>query len=61
MESYKKEAQLWLDSLRRGTDLYDSALEGVRREIQKGGLTLQDIGTSKEELEQLRSAAVKNR
>jgi hypothetical protein len=48
MEYHKKEAQFWLDSLRRGTDQYDYAIEIVRREIQKGGLTLEDIGTSEE-------------
>jgi len=59
MEGHKKKAQKWLEYLRSGTDYYESFLEYLRREVQKGGLTLKDIGTSEEELEKLRPATVK--
>jgi len=56
MQDYKKEAQEWLRHLRRGTDGYEACLESLRREVQKGGLTLGEIGTSEEELKELRPA-----
>lgn len=51
---HKVEAQKWLDYLREGTDQYDSFIGYVREEIQKGNLSLADIGTSEDELEKLR-------
>ena len=53
MEDHRKEAQNYLGILRRGTDLYENFLEYLRREVQKGGFTLKDIGTSEEELKEL--------
>ena len=47
-ENHKVEAQKWLEHLRSGTDFYESSLEYLRREVQKGGFTLNDIGTSAE-------------
>ncbi len=44
----------WLGYLRDGTDQYDSFIGYVRREAHKGNLSLADIGTSEEELEELR-------
>lgn len=51
---HRVEAQKWLAYLRDGTDQYDSFIGYLRREVQKGGLSLADIGTSEEELEELR-------
>jgi len=55
----KTSAQKWLEYLRSGADQYDSFLKYLREEVQKGGLTLKDIGTSKEELEKLRPVTVR--
>jgi uncharacterized membrane protein len=54
MNSYKKEAQEWLGFLRNGTSEYDPLIGYVREEAAKGNLSLADIGTSEEELAQLR-------
>ncbi len=40
--------------LRSGTWHYEMYLDKLRREVRKGGLTLEDIGTTEEELEKLR-------
>ena len=48
------DAQKWLGFLRNGTDRYDSFIGYVREEARKGNLSLADIGTSEEELEELR-------
>ncbi|MBU0722145.1 hypothetical protein KKA93_01655 [Patescibacteria group bacterium] len=58
VRSCKALAQEWLKHLRFRTDYYDSFLEYLREEVQKGGLTLEDIETSEEELEELRPATV---
>jgi len=50
MANHMQEAQKWLKYLRSGTYQHDSSLEYLREEVQKGGLTLEDIGTSEEEL-----------
>ena len=55
----KISAQNWLKDLRSGTDLYESFLECLRSDLQNGGFTLEDIGTSEEELEKLRPVTVK--
>ena len=34
--------------------MYEDYIDYLRREVKKGGLTLQDIGTSEEELKELR-------
>lgn len=49
-----QEAQQWLGLLRRGTDKYDLFFGCLRQELEKGGFSLADIGTSNEELEELR-------
>ena len=54
MREHKKEAQKWLESFRSGTIHYDGALWSLRRDVLGGGLTLEDIGTSEKELEELR-------
>lgn len=51
---HEVEAQEWLNYLRDGTDMYDSFIGHLRKEIDRGNLSLADIGTSEEELEQLR-------
>jgi len=48
------EARRYLDYLRKGSDQYDTYIRYVREEVRKGGFTLEDIGTSEEELEELR-------
>ena len=49
-EKHIQEAQIWLGYLRNGTDDYDSYISYVREEVNKGNLSLADIGTSEEEL-----------
>jgi hypothetical protein len=55
-KEFEKQIQERLKYLREEFDSYhyESHLEYIREEIQKGRFTLQDIGTSEEELEQLR-------
>jgi len=55
MMNHKQEAQKWLEYLRAGTDNYDMPLEYLREEVRKGGFTLEDIGTSEEELKRLQN------
>src|SRR3990172_2095411 len=54
----KKSAEEYLKDLREGIYPYNhtlgDTLECLRREVKNGGLTLEDIGTSEEELEKLR-------
>ena len=59
VEGCKTSAQNTLKYLRSGTDQYEDSLKRLRKEVQKGGLTLKDIGTSEEELERLRPATVR--
>ena len=54
MSDHGLEAQKWLGYLRNGTDMYEDYIDYLRSEVKKGGLTLQDIGTSEEELKELR-------
>ena len=51
---YVKDANQWLNHLRAGTSQYDAFIGYVREEARKGNLSLADIGTSEEELEELR-------
>lgn len=44
----------FLETLRHGTDDYESALRYLRREARKGGFSLPEIGTNEEELTHLR-------
>ncbi len=44
----------WFRSLSLGTELLDSFLAHLRKELQENGVTLQDIGVREEQLEQLR-------
>ncbi len=50
----KAAAHMWLDFLRHGASRYDSCICYVREEATKGNLSLADIGTNEEELEELR-------
>jgi hypothetical protein len=50
----RQQATYKLDNLRRGTSNYGGELRALRQQLTNGGLTLADIGTSEEELEQLR-------
>ena len=51
---HEVEAQKWLNYLRDGTSEYETVLGHLRGEVRKGNLLLADIGTSEEELKQLR-------
>ena len=55
-EDHKVEAQKRLGYLRSGTEYYNIDLRFLRTEVQECGFTLQDIGTSEEELKELRPA-----
>ncbi len=60
MENHKNKAREFLRYLRSGIDGQDSYyLECLRGEVQKGGLTLKDIGTSEEELKELLAKSYK--
>lgn len=49
-------AKKYLEYLRDGTEQYKNYLQFLREEIAEGGLTLEDIGTSEEELSRLAKA-----
>jgi hypothetical protein len=51
----KTAAVTWLSALRNGSNQFDLFLSYLREEIQKGGLSLVEIGTSHNELEGFRS------
>ena len=53
MKNHIAEARKWLDLLRNGTDQYELFEEFVLEEARKGNLTLDEIGTSEGELEEL--------
>ncbi|MBP7006010.1 hypothetical protein KBB27_02730 [Patescibacteria group bacterium] len=44
----------WLQHLRKGIEQHEAFFEYFRQEVEKGGLSLTDLGTSEEELEKLR-------
>lgn len=48
------EVQRWLRVLRGGTEQYDSYIACIREEARDNNLSLEDIGTSEAELEELR-------
>lgn len=50
----KRVAQEELAVLREGTEDYSIILRNIQVQVQKGGFTLEDIGTSEQELEELR-------
>ena len=50
----KTAAEKWLGYLRKGTDMYESFIGYLHREVGRGKLSLADIGTSEEELAELR-------
>ena len=54
MENEHKTAAMYLGYLRKGTTQYDSFISYLRREVQNGGFSLADIGTSEEEIAELR-------
>ncbi len=45
----------WLKPLRAGTAQYQTYLRLLRKKLEQEGFTLEDIGTSEEELSMLRS------
>lgn len=49
-----KEACKWLGYLRSGTDQYDACIRFIHEDARKGNFSLLSIGTSEEELEELR-------
>ena len=51
---YINEALKWLIYLRMGNDRCNSMIDSIRDIVREGKLSLTDIGTSEEELEQLR-------
>ena len=55
MNSYKNNAQEALRWLREGYSNPDGSISYLRRYLDKGKLTLEDIGTSEKELERLRN------
>ncbi len=50
----KKNAEKWLEYLRRGSSEHQSFAKYLRQDAQEGGFTLEEIGTSEKELEKLR-------
>lgn len=59
MKGHMKETQKWLRYLRSGTDQYNSFLKQLLEEVQKkGGFTLKNLGTDKEELKEVWLATV---
>ena len=52
--SARRNSEALLKSLRVGTSHYRSFITRIKKDVKLGGLTLGDIGTSEEELEQLR-------
>lgn len=49
-----KKAHFLLNLLRNGTDMYDSCIAEIRREVQLNSLSLKKIGVSEKKLEELR-------
>ncbi len=47
-------AKYWLNILRKGTGRYNRVIELILEEAHDGNFSLDDIGTSEEELEELR-------
>ena len=58
MTDHKKEAQDWLVILRRGSQQYD-VIRHVRDHAREGNFSLADIGTSEDELDDLRVKSLK--
>lgn len=50
----KKNAEEWLGILRNGSPDHQSFAKYLRQDAQEGGFTLEEIGTSEDELEKLR-------
>ena len=57
MADHQTEATKWLNYLRNGTDLYNSFISYLRRELEAGGLTPEDIGTSDTEINGFKKVA----
>lgn len=51
---HKVDAEKLLELLRKGNTLYNEAINYLQERALKGNFSLADIGTSKEEVEQLR-------
>ena len=54
----KTAALIWLGYLRKGSKNYDSYTQYILKDVAKGGFSLKEIGTSKEELDSFRSPKV---
>jgi len=54
VKSYKTSAEEYLEYIRSNTNQYYLTIQYLREEVQKGGFTLEDIGTNEKELEELR-------
>lgn len=52
-------AKRWLRYLREGDEHYEMSLDFLKDNLEDGGLSLEDIGTSEEELEELRIVGIK--
>ena len=50
IRSHKTTATFWLKTLRQGSGIPDLAKRFLREELNKGGLSLSDIGTTEKEL-----------
>ena len=57
-DKHMQEARKWLGFLRDGTDQYQSYLDYLRKEVERGGFSLADIGTSEKELSLFDQASV---
>lgn len=57
-EKARKTAEGLLGLLRQGTEFYDPFLDRLRWAIREGRLTLSDIGSSEEELGELRKKGI---
>lgn len=50
----RRRSEALLKSLRVGTSHYKSFIKRLKEELKQGGLTLEDVGSSEEEIERLR-------
>ena len=59
MENHQSEATKLLGFLRRSDNCFSIWLDGMRRKLAAGNLTLEDIGTTEAEIENCRVAGCK--
>lgn len=60
MKNHKEEAELYLSCLRNATERPDTFIDCLWKEVNDGGLTLAELGTSKKELKRLRIRGFKS-